>query len=200
MKQCWPAPERNKGPIADVLERVLLPGHSLLEIASGTGQHAAHFAQRWPELTVHPSDLEPENLRSIGAWVEESQLPNLMQPVALDVRSAPWPVSMVDAIFNANMIHISAWECCIGLLEGAMRHLHPGGYLVLYGPFRIGGRHTAPSNEAFDRGLRARNPRWGVRDLEEVASEAETRGLNLLETVAMPANNQTLIFVRTAMS
>lgn len=193
MKQCWPAPERNKDPILAVLARVLPARGELLEIASGSGQHAAHFAAHLPALTFRPSDVDPENLASIRAWVRDAGLPNLREPLALDVLADDWGVGRVDAVFNANMIHIAPWECGLALLRGAARHLRPGGVLVMYGPFRIGGAHTAPSNETFDAGLRARDPRWGVRDLEEVVSEAERAGLAFEERVPMPANNQALV-------
>jgi SAM-dependent methyltransferase len=195
-KATWPAPERNKQPILEVLQRVLPSTGTLLEIASGSGQHAAFFAEKLPALRYLPSDVDPENLQSIRAWVEEARLPNLAPPLELDVTSATWGVGQVDAIFNANMIHIAPWECALGLISGAGRHLRTGGVLVLYGPFRIDGAHTAPSNAEFDASLRARDPRWGVRDLEALLAVAETAGLSFAERVAMPANNQTLVFSR----
>jgi SAM-dependent methyltransferase len=196
-KATWSAPERNKQPILEVLQRVLPSAGTLLEIASGSGQHAAYFAEKLPELRYLPSDVDPENLRSIRAWVEEARLPNLAPPLELDVTSEAWGVGQVDAIFNANMIHIAPWECAVGLISGARRHLRPGGVLVLYGPFRIDGAHTAPSNAAFDASLRERDRRWGVRDLEALVALAETAGLSFAERVAMPANNQTLVLSRS---
>jgi SAM-dependent methyltransferase len=196
MKQCWPAPERNKDAILAVLARVLPPRGELLEVASGSGQHAAYFARELPALTFQPSDVDPENLASIRAWVREARLPNLREPLALNVLADDWGVGSVDALFNANMIHIAPWECCLGLLRGAARHLRPEGVLVMYGPFRVGGAHTAPSNESFDAGLRARDPRWGVRELEGVVSEAARLGLSFVERVEMPANNQSLVLRR----
>jgi SAM-dependent methyltransferase len=211
MKQCWPAPERNKQPILEVLARVLsvssagapaLTRHPapargvVLELASGSGQHAVHFAASLPAFVFQPSDVDPENLASIRAWVREARLANLREPLALDVLAEDWGVGSVDAIFNANMIHIAPWECCLGLLRGAARHLAPEGVLVLYGPYRVGGAHTAPSNESFDAGLRARDARWGVRDLEDVIAEAARAGLVFAERVPMPANNQSLVFRR----
>ena len=195
-KATWPAPERNKQSILEVLSRVLPKAGRLLEIASGSGQHAAFFAEKLPTLRYLPSDVDPENLASIRAWVKDAQLPNLAEPVELDVTSESWGVGELDAIFNANMIHIAPWECAVSLLAGAGRHLRPGGVLVLYGPFRIAGEHTAPSNATFDEGLRARDPRWGVRDLEAVVALAARAGLSFVERVAMPANNQTLVFRR----
>lgn len=194
MKQCWPAPERNKEPILQVLTRVLPGSGTLLEIASGSGQHAVHFARALPALTIQPSDMDAENLASIRAWVAEAGLPNLREPVQLDVLTAAWPVGHASAVFNANMIHIAPWECCVALLHGVGQRLEAGGVFVLYGPFREGNAHTAPSNETFDAGLRARDPRWGVRDLEAVVAEAERAGLTLTERVPMPANNQSLVF------
>lgn len=195
-KATWPAPERNKVPILEVLSRVLPANGTLLEISSGSGQHAAYFAEKLPALRYLPSDVDPENLASIRAWVHDAGLSNLAEPLELDVTRDSWGVGQIDALFNANMIHIAPWECAIGLISGAGRHLRPGGVLVLYGPFRIAGEHTAPSNAAFDESLRARDPRWGVRDMEAVIELAEQAGLSFVERVAMPANNQTLVFTR----
>lgn len=169
----------------------------MLEVASGTGEHAEYFARALPGLTWQPSDQDPELLGSIAAWQEASGCSNLLPPLRLDVTSKDWPVGVVDAVFCANMIHIAPWQACLGLLDGCSRNLRAGGVLVLYGPYRIGGAHTAPSNESFDRDLRSRDPSWGVRDLEEVEREAAGRGLLLEETVAMPANNFTLVFRRS---
>jgi hypothetical protein len=135
---------------------------------------------------------------SIVAWTEHAGVSNLRPPLRIDVTDATWPVTTVDAIVNANMIHIAPWACCVGLLRGAGRHLAANGVLVLYGPYRIAGQHTAPSNAAFDAELRARDPSWGVRDLEVIAEVAAAQGLVLLERVAMPANNLVLVFVRIA--
>jgi SAM-dependent methyltransferase len=197
MKQAWPAPERNKQPILDVLRRVLPERCSVLEISSGSGQHAAFFAAEQPSWTWQPSDLDPENLASIAAWVSEAQRPNLRAPLRIDVLDADWGLGTVDAMFCANMIHIAPWACCAGLLTGAARHLQPGGKLVIYGPFSLGGVHTAESNAAFDASLKARNPSWGVRDADDVIALAAQHGLRFIERVPMPANNQSLVFERT---
>lgn len=199
MKQTWPAAERNKEPILLVLDRCFPREAFVLEIASGTGQHAAFFAARRQEWTWQPSDLDPDNLASIAAWVQESRLPNLRPPLALDVCSDTWDLGSqgtVDAIFCANMIHIAPWACTLGLIQGAARYLTPRGRFALYGPFMIGGEHTAQSNADFDASLKARNPEWGVRDSALVIALAAEAGLRLVEGVAMPANNQTLIFER----
>jgi SAM-dependent methyltransferase len=194
MKLCWPAPERNKAPILAVLTRVL-PAHGrVLEIASGSGQHAVYFAQHLPGLCFLPSDLEPEHISSIRAWASEVALPNLAEPAQLDVCAPDYGVGEVEAIFNANLIHIAPWACAEGLIEGARRHLRPGGVLVLYGPFHIDGRATSESNATFDAGLRERDARWGVRHLEVVVELAARVGLQLEERVDMPANNQLLVF------
>jgi SAM-dependent methyltransferase len=195
-RECAPAAERNREPILEVLRRVLPAGGSVLEIAAGTGQHAAWFAAALPDLTWQPTDAEAGMLGSIGAWCEG--LVNVTAPLQLDVTADRWPIERADAIVCANMIHIAPWAACEGLLRGAGRVLGPGGVLYLYGPYRLGGAHTAPSNEAFDHSLRARDPRWGVRDLEAVVREAAGRGLVLEERVAMPANNQSLIFTKPA--
>ncbi len=199
MKQTWPAPERNKEPILAVLARVLPASGTVLELASGSGQHAVHFARHLPALRFLPSDMESEHLASIGAWVAEAALPNLEPPRQLDVCAPDYGVGEVDAIFNANLLHIAPWQCAEGLLAGARRHLRPGGVLVLYGPYHIGGQPTADSNAAFDSSLRARDPRWGVRDLEAVVELASGAGLQLEERVAMPANNQLLVFRKPAL-
>jgi SAM-dependent methyltransferase len=194
MKQTWPAPERNKQPILEVLRRVFPRSGTVLEIASGSGQHAAYFAAQLPALVWRPSDLDRQNLASIRGWVEEAALPNLRPPLTLDVCANDWGVGTVDAIFNANMVHIAPWECCIGLVAGAARHLASGGALVMYGPFSIGGEHTSTSNREFDASLEARDPRWGVRDVDAVIALAEQAGLAFQERVQMPANNQSLVF------
>jgi SAM-dependent methyltransferase len=194
MKQSWPAPERNKQPILELLARVLPETGTLLEVASGSGQHAAFFAAALPGLTFLPSDVEAENLASVRAWVAEAALPNLREPRALDVCHSDSGVGVVDAIFNANMVHISPIECCAGLMAGAGRHLRPGGVLVVYGPFRVGGAHTSESNARFEADLQSRDPRWGVRDVEHLQALGERAGLSLQERVAMPANNQSLVF------
>jgi len=193
-KLSWAAPERNKRPILEVLERLLPASGTLLEVASGTGQHAAHFAQHLPRWTIQPSDVAPVNVVSIQAWVRDAGLPNLREPLQLDVNDADWPVAPLPAIFNANLIHIAPWEVAVGLVSGAARHLLPGGLLVMYGPFRVGGEHTAASNQTFDDSLRERDPRFGVRDLEAVVALAAPHGLELQERIEMPANNQTLVF------
>jgi hypothetical protein len=196
-KQTWPAAERNKQPILEVLRRYFPARGHVLEVASGSGQHAAFFAAQLPGLTWQPSELDPQLRASIAAWVEEAALPNLLAPRALDVCESDWGVGQVDAIFNANMIHIAPWECCLGLLAGAGRQLRAGGVLALYGPFRLNGAHTAPSNAEFDASLRARDARWGVRDCEEVVAQAERHGLTLEAREPMPANNQTLLLRRS---
>ncbi len=235
--------ERNKGPILEVLKRVLPERGLVLEIGSGTGRHAAHFAPLLPGITWQPSDRDPDSFASIDAWAQEAtgeaarpgvppdniRPPNLRPPIVLDVTEEVWPIEQeagrtggptgkqqVVAVFSANMIHIAPWDCCLGLLAGAGRILTTGpggsgvspgnktgkqmtttaGVLVLYGPFKQHGRHTAPSNESFDQSLRARDPSWGVRDLDAVADAAAARGLDLAETVEMPANNLIAVFRR----
>jgi SAM-dependent methyltransferase len=189
-----PSADRNKGPILEVLERILPPGGMVLEIASGTGQHAVHFARALTRLTWQPSDVEGECLRSISAWLAACRLPNVRQPIALDVRALPWPVAEVDAVVCVNLLHIAPWPVVPALFAGARAALRGPGPVYLYGPYSIEGRHTAPSNEAFDRVLRAHDPEWGVRDLAEVARVAAVEGFDLSETVGMPANNLSVVF------
>jgi uncharacterized protein DUF938 len=188
------ATARNREPILGVLRRVLPPAGLVLEIASGTGEHACFFAGALPALTWQPTDLDEDNRASIAAWRQEAALPNLLPPLALDATADAWPVPRANAIVNINMIHIAPWAACEGLMRGAARTLAVGAPLYLYGPFRRGGRHTAPSNEAFDAGLRARDERWGVRDLDEVAAVAAAAGLALDEVVEMPSNNLSVVF------
>jgi hypothetical protein len=191
-----PAAERNRGPILDVLSRVLPPRGTLLEIASGTGQHAVHCAAGLPGWTWQPSDPDPEAVASIAAWAADVALPNLRAPLQLDVGAADWGVCSLDAVFCANMIHIAPWSACEGLVAGASRHLPPGGLLILYGPFVVAGEPTAASNLAFDADLRMRNPEWGLRELDRVAALAADAGLALHRQFAMPANNRLVVFGR----
>ena len=191
-----PATARNREPILDVLRRALPARGLVLEIASGTGEHAAFFAAALPAIEWQPTDADASALDSIAAHREAAGVANLRAPLALDVTSKPWPVGRADAIVCVNMIHISPWRATEALLDGATHVLPAGGTLYLYGPYRVGGAHTAPSNAAFDADLRARNPAWGVRDLEAVAAEAAAREIDVVETVAMPANNLSVILRR----
>lgn len=194
MKRHSPATLRNRDPILAVLRQALPPEGVVLEIAAGTGEHACWFAPRLPGLTWQPSDADPECLASIAAWVAEEDAPNLRAPLALDVRVRPWPLSGLAAIYCANMIHISPFEATHALMAGAGESLAAGGVLVLYGPFKLAGRHTAPSNQAFDADLRTRDPRWGVRDLEAVDALARAAGLIADSQVEMPANNLCVVW------
>ena len=191
-----PATARNRDPILAVLREVLPARGVVLEIASGAGEHAAHFAAALSRLTWQPTDRDPAALRSIAAHRVAAGLPNLLAPLELDASSAQWPVAAADAIVSVNMIHIAPWAAAEGLMAGAGRVLAPGGVLYLYGPFREGGRHTAASNAAFDASLKARNPAWGVRDLDDVRALAEAHGLTFAQRIAMPANNLSVVFCR----
>jgi len=190
MKQHAPAAERNAAPILEVLRRVLPARGLVLEIAGGTGQHAVHFARGLPAIDWQPSDPDPAARASIAAWRDEAGLPNLRAPIALDVIAA-WPIARADAVVCINMLHISPWAAAEALFAGAARVLPPGGVLVTYGPYRIDGA-TAPSNEAFERSLRSRDPAWGVREVREL--ERISAGLALVEIVPMPANNCALVW------
>ena len=191
-----PATQRNREPILEVLRRVLPAAGTVLEIASGTGEHVVHFAAGLPGLTFQPSDVDPGALDSIAAWIAATGVSNVLPPVRLDVTDEQWPVGSVSAVFSANMIHIAPPQASAGLVQGAARHLGPGCPLVIYGPFRVGGVHTAPSNAAFDAELRARDPQWGVRDLEWLTALSDAAGLGLEQRVQMPANNQIVVFRR----
>jgi SAM-dependent methyltransferase len=187
-----PAAERNRQPIAEVLRRVLPPTGLVLEIASGTGEHAIFFAERLPDLRWQPSDASLDALESIQAWVDEAARDNLRTPMELDVRWAEWPVPTADAVVCINMIHISPWEATEALFRGAREVLSPGAPFVTYGPYQLHGAHTALSNAAFDESLRARNPEWGVRDIDQLTELGDRTGFSLEERVSMPANNMTL--------
>jgi SAM-dependent methyltransferase len=189
-----PATARNREPIRELLARELPPRGTVLEIASGSGEHAIHFARAFPALTWQPSDASPRALASIAAWRADLALPNLQPPLALDVTASRWPVAAADAIVCINLLHISPWEATLGLFSGAARLLSPGALLYLYGPYRFSGAFTSPSNAEFDRSLRDRDPRWGVRDVDDLAALAHSHGFTLRDTIAMPANNHSLLF------
>lgn len=191
-----PAVLRNREPIAALLPGLLPESGLVLEVASGTGEHAAFFAGLFPDLVWQPTDPDPGAVASIQAWRAEADLPNLREPLILDASSTDWPIDRADAILCFNMIHISPWDATLGLLAGAGTLLPPGAPLILYGPYLRAGIATAPSNEEFDRSLRARDPRWGLRELESVTAEAETRGLSFERLFEMPANNLTLVYRR----
>ena len=196
-----PAALRNRGPILEVLERHLPGRGAVLELASGSGEHVTHFAAALPDLVFQPSDPEPDARASIAARIEQSGLTNVRAPIDLDATSESWalPAEIADslaAILCINMIHIAPWHATLGLLDGARRVLPSRGLLYLYGPYRRGGRHTAPSNEAFDRSLRSRNPEWGVRDVEDVIAAAAERQLACITFVEMPANNLSVLLRR----
>ena len=193
-----PATARNRDPILAVLDRVLPSSGTLLEIASGTGEHAAYLAPRLAGLTWQPSDADPDAVAMIGRRVAVTDAANLLAPLRLDVCTETWPIRRADAVVCVNMIHISPWAASVGLMRGAGRLLAEGGILYLYGPYKIDGQHTAPSNAAFDESLRYRNEIWGVRDLEAVTAEAQTNGFALAGTADMPANNLSVIFERSA--
>ncbi|MEZ4269430.1 MAG: DUF938 domain-containing protein [Myxococcota bacterium] len=192
----FPATDRNREPILEVLRRVLPPRGLVLEVASGSGQHAAHFARALAGLQWQPTDREPEHLRSIEAWRASEGLSNMRPPVRLDVLETPWPVEAADAIFCANMVHIAPREVGLAFLAGAGRVLGAGGVLCVYGPYRVGGEHTAPSNAEFELRLRAMDPRYGIWDVSEVAEAAAAAGFGAPERVQMPANNQMLVLRR----
>ena len=191
-----PAALRNREPIAEVLAEWLPASGLILEIASGTGEHASFFAERFPQLQWQPSDVHPDALSTIQARCAASELPNLRAPITLDAAATEWPIGNADAVLSINMVHISPWASALGLLDGAAQCLPAGGPLILYGPWLEDGIETAQSNLAFDADLRRRNPQWGLRRVEDMAAEADARGFTLAETRAMPANNMMLRFER----
>lgn len=193
MKRHAPATARNREPIAEVLADVLAAQGQVLEVASGTGEHAAYFAERFPALEWHPSDPDSDALVSIAEWTEG--LANVRPPLALDAAS-DWPVMAADAILCINMVHISPWAATLGLMAGAGRLLPPGAPLILYGPYRRQGVETAPSNEQFELWLKEKSPEYGLRHVEDVSRAAATHGLALERIVPMPANNLILVYRR----
>jgi SAM-dependent methyltransferase len=191
-RQFSAAAARNRDPILAVLRRVLPARGLVVEIACGTGEHAAHFGKALPALQWQPTDMNREMFASVAAHA--AGLPNVRPPLTLDVTAPSWPVAYADAIVCINMIHIAPWGASEGLMAGAARVLPVAGVLYLYGPYKIDGRHTADSNAAFDAALRARDPAWGVRDLADVTALAGRHGLSLVDTVSMPANNLSVVF------
>ena len=193
-----PAAERNKDPILDAIRSRLPPAGTVLEIASGTGQHVVHFARALPALAWQPTDADDQLRAAAAARIRAAGLSNIRAPLRLDVLASSWPAVDADAIVCINMIHIAPWSATNALLAGASRLLRPGNPLFLYGPYKRGGGHTAPSNEAFDANLRARNPEWGVRDLDDVERCAGEHGFALVEVTTMPANNLMVAFERAS--
>ena len=191
-----PAAERNKEPLLEALYRLLPRTGTVLEIASGAGQHVVHFAQALPQLKWQPSDPDPDFLAVIRWRLAEAGLDNVEEPLRLDVREFPWPVDEADAVLCINMIHVAPWLATAGLLQGAGELLQPGSALILYGPYMDKGEHTAPSNAAFDRSLKSRDPEWGVRDMDRVTQLAEGHGLVYDERIPMPANNFLVVYRR----
>lgn len=197
-----PSAERNKQPILDVLRQVLPPRGSALEIASGTGQHAAWFAAGLPGWTWQPTEADASALPLIAAWTAQAGVTNVRPPLRLDVMAPAWPVDGAafsepfDAVYCANMLHISPWATCGALMRGCARHLAPAGVLITYGPYLEDGVPTAPGNLSFDQSLRAQNPAWGIRRLDDLIREAERAGLAFHRRHAMPANNLLLVFNR----
>jgi SAM-dependent methyltransferase len=199
-----PAADRNKQPILEVLREILPERGVALEIAAGTGQHTAWFAAGLPGWSWQPTDLDSSSLQAIAGWVAAAGIHNVRTPVLLDVRDAPWPqasqpfADLFDAIFCANMLHISPWASCTALMQGAARHLAPGGVLITYGPYLEDGVRTSSGNQSFDASLRASNPAWGLRRLQDVTDEAQLAGLVLRQRLPMPANNLLLVWGRAS--
>lgn len=196
MRREAPAAARNRQPILEVLQPRLPATGLVLEIASGTGEHVVHYAAARPQLMFQPSDPDADARASVDDWVQTLGLNNVRPAIEIDVTRTTWPVERADAVLCCNMIHIAPWEATVGLVGGAARLLSRGGLFYLYGPYRRDGRHTAPSNEAFDNDLKRRNPAWGVRDLETVVDLARTHGFSAPDIVEMPANNLSLLFNR----
>ncbi|SCA57063.1 conserved hypothetical protein [Candidatus Terasakiella magnetica] len=191
----YPATQRNRDAIFSILKQFLPQQGNVLEIASGSGEHVIHFAQSCPDLNWQPSDLDPDCLKSIQSWIEHTGLKNIHSPLSLDTTSnANWPQTELDALICINMIHISPWEATIALMKKAAHYLKEDGFLYLYGPYKRNSQHTAPSNVAFEQWLKEKDPRFGVRAMEEVEAEAAKNGLKLAHVYDMPANNFSLVF------
>lgn len=197
-KRFAPATQRNRDAITHVLREWLPPTGHVLEIASGTGEHIVHFAAAFPHLVWQPSDYDPAGVASVAAWMAESGLPNIRPPLQLDGSSDDWPVARADAILCINMVHIAPWAATEGLFKGAARLLESGAPLYLYGPYLAADTPTAESNEAFDASLKARNPDWGLRSVEQMDALAERCGFARAALVPMPANNISLFYKRAA--
>lgn len=191
-----PATQRNRDPIADVLRRVLPASGTVLMIAEGTGEHCAHFARAFPDLTFQPSDPDEGARASIAAWTAHEGVTNVLPPLALDASAEDWAVLTAEAVVCINMIHISPWAATVGLMRGAARVLSKGAPLYLYGPYKRHGRHTAESNEKFEGWLKSLSPDYGVRDLADVTDLAARNGFTGPEVVEMPANNYSVVFWR----
>jgi hypothetical protein len=196
MPRSAPAALRNRAPLLDAIRAHLPSSGVLLETASGTGEHAVYLGRELPYLTIQPSDPDDEARRIIAEWIRESGVANVRAPLALDATEPEWPELRVDVLLNVNMVHISPWQACTGLLSHASRLLADGAPLIMYGPYRRRGVPTAASNEAFDESLRARNPAFGLRMLDDVIDEAARRGLVCTDVIEMPANNLTVIYRR----
>lgn len=197
LRRSAPAALRNREPIAQVLGEWLPQSGLVLEIASGTGEHVVYFAEQFPGLEWQPSDIHSDALTSIEAWVAVAGKANIRKPIEIDASKADWPIGEVAAVLSINMVHISPWQSALGLLEGAARILPAGAPLILYGPWLCNAIETASSNLEFDQQLRARDPQWGLRTVEDFAAAAAQRGLELKQTAAMPANNLMLLVEKT---
>jgi hypothetical protein len=193
LRRSAPAALRNREPIAEVLGEWLPDSGLVLEVASGTGEHITYFAERFPNLDWQPSDVDPGALASIAAWREAAALSNVGEPIILDAAASEWPIDRADALVSINMVHISPWASALGLIDGAARVLVPGRPLILYGPWLKADVPTVPSNLQFDAELKARDPEWGLRRVEDFAAAAERKGFKLEQVRSMPANNMMLL-------
>ncbi|WP_370189365.1 DUF938 domain-containing protein [Qipengyuania sp.] len=194
MKRHAPATARNSQPLAEVLARELPASGLVLEVASGTGEHAVFMARRFPALDWQPSDCATDALHSVEAWAQDAGLANLRPAIALDAAAGEWPIEAADAVLCVNMVHISPWEATVGLFAGAGRLLPAGAPLIFYGPFIEDGVETAPSNRAFDQSLKARDPRWGLRRVADIDALAISQNLQRTARHEMPANNLVLVY------
>lgn len=197
-KQHAPHADRSKGPIVDVLRRVLPDSGIALEVGSGTGQHILHFAREFPTLEWQPSDYDQVAVASVESYRRDARVRNLREPLLLEVRKRLWGHGLLDVVVAINLVHMTSWSVCEGLFDGARRHLRPDGVLFLHGPFKQGGGFDSPDNADLDARLRAKNPDWGLRDLEAVAALGTARGLLVEQVTDMPCNEVAAVFRKSA--
>jgi len=194
VKQHAPQADRSKGPIVEVLKRVLPDAGLALEVGSGTGQHITHFARQFPGVTWQPSDYDQVAVASIEGYRRESHLSNVREPLLLEVRKRIWGHGLLDVVLAINLVHTTSWSVCEGLFDGARRHLHPSGVLFLYGPFKQNGDYTSTENARLDVALRSRNPDWGLRDIEAVVALGSVRNLLVEQAVDLPGGQLGVVF------
>jgi len=198
VKQHAPHADREKGPLVDVLRRVLPDRGMVLEVGSGTGQHIVHFARQFPTVVFQPSDYDQVAVASVDSYRREAKLPNVREPLLLEVRKRIWGHGQLDAVLAINLVHMTSWSVCEGLFDGARRHLRPSGVLMVFGPFKQNGGFTTLADAQVDAALRSKNPDWGLRDLEAVTGLGLARNLMVEQAVDMPGGQLAVVFRKQA--